>query len=162
VNALPVQESALHISEAILDAALSAWAAAGRRSRWPVAGTSLWPLLQPGDVIEVVHDPQEIHNGDLVVYRAGERAVVHRVLRRSDRGLLLGSDHLPAADALVLPAAVIGRVVTIHAGVRRLDLTTRPARFLGRLLAACHPLRSCRGLRRLIHFLAHLQRRILS
>jgi hypothetical protein len=122
----------------------------------------MWPLLQPGDVIEVAHDPQEFHSGDLVVYRAGERAVVHRVLCRSGRGLLLGSDRLPTADATVLPEAVIGRVVAIHAGARRLDLTTRPARWLGRLLATCHPLRSRRGLRRLILLLAHLQRQTLS
>jgi hypothetical protein len=117
--------------------------------------------LQPGDVIEVAHDPQEFRRGDLVLYRAGERAVVHRVLHRSDRGLLLGSDRLPTADATVLPEAMIGRVVAIQAGVRRLDLTTRPARWLGRLLAACRPLRSRRGLRRLVKLLAHLQRRSL-
>jgi hypothetical protein len=87
--------------------------------------------------------------------------VVHRLLRRAGDWWLLGSDHLPTADALVPMDTIIGRVIAIHTASGRLDLASRPVRWLGRLLAACHPLRSCWGLRRLVKVLAHLQRRSL-
>jgi hypothetical protein len=154
------------IPEAVVEIALDAWAEAGRHSRWPVQGASMWPLLQPGDVVEVAHGRQGacpecsegIRVGDVLVYRAETRAVVHRLLRgphgplrRSEGLLLMGSDYLPAAD----------RVIAVHTPTGRLDLTSRPARWLGRLVAACYPWRSCPGLRRLVRLFAHLQRRSL-
>ncbi|OIO87652.1 MAG: hypothetical protein AUK03_17620 [Anaerolineae bacterium CG2_30_64_16] len=160
----------------MLEIALDVWAETGRHSRWPVQGASMWPLLQPGDVVEVAHGKQGacpeappefsegcsegIRVGDILVYRAGERVVVHRLLRRAGDSWLLGSDHLPAADALIPSEAIIGRVIAVQAPTGRLDLTSRPARWLGRLIAACHPWRSRQGLRRVVRLLAHLQRSI--
>jgi len=156
--------SAWHVScipEAVVEIAVEAWAETGRHSRWPVQGLSMWPLLQPDDVVEVAHDRRGSEPGDLLVYRVGARAVVHRLLRRTGDLWLLGSDHLPTADALVPVEAVIGRVIAIQTPGGRLDVTSHPARRLGRLIAACHPWRSHWGLRRLVKLLAHLQRRSL-
>ena len=51
-------QAKLPVSEAVLEIALDVWAETGRHSRWPVQGASMWPLLQPGDVVEVAHGKQ--------------------------------------------------------------------------------------------------------
>ena len=130
------------------EAALAAWGQAGRRIRWPVEGSSMWPMLRTGDTVIVAHGIQPFRPGDILLYRAGERLVLHRLLRRQAGDLLvLAGDTLPYSDPAIPLAAVLGRAVAVEAGGLAYSLDSRAARLAGRILAASQPLRSRRGLR---------------
>jgi hypothetical protein len=143
----------------VVDAALEAWAGAGRTSRVPVQGTSMAPLLRPGDVAFVAHGRARLWPGDLLAYRAGDRVVVHRLLRRRGASLRLAGDNRPEADAPVPPGAVLGRVVAFERGGVVRGLRSPLARALGWTVAAAFPLRRRRLLRRLPRALAALAAR---
>ncbi|HNS38632.1 MAG TPA: hypothetical protein PKJ56_00125, partial [Promineifilum sp.] len=69
------------VSPPVIDAALTHWAAVGRRSTFPMAGRSLWPFLREGDQVTVVHGDYSHRPGTLIVYRHGDGLAVHRLLR---------------------------------------------------------------------------------
>lgn len=151
-------------TEAVIDATLRAWASAGRQSRVPVEGASMWPLLQPGDVALIAHGRQPLHNGDILAYRAGGRVVVHRLLRRGPGGeMLTGGDNVPRVDAPVSGEMVLGHVVVVETGGRQVRLDTRRAWMLGRIAVALrwargHPT-AWRAARRLLRLGARWARR---
>jgi hypothetical protein len=140
---------------AIAEATLEAWAEAGHRIRWPVEGSSMWPVLRPGDTIVIAHGDCDLRRGDLVAYCREGRVVIHRLLRRQGAGrLLTAGDAQPETDPPVPADAVLGRVVAIQASGGEFGLTGGLARLAGGLLAASHPLRGRRGLRKIAAGLA--------
>ncbi len=153
----PEQPSGPCIAPPVLEAALDAWAEAGRCSRVPVQGNSMWPLLQPGDLALVVHGSQGLHRGDVVAYRCGEQVVIHRLLRRQGTGaLLLGGDSRFEADPPVPVSALVGRVVAVDGPDHHFSLQSPSARALGWALALSFPLRRRRRLRRAVAWLPSL------
>ncbi len=106
-------------AEAYLDTVLSIWAERGERTRCPLAGSSMAPLLQDGDILVVEHGNGDLRLGDVIVFRAGGRIKAHRLLRRrraADGGLsyLTKGDASVGYDAPVPAEQVIGRVVEVH------------------------------------------------
>jgi len=90
-------------------------------------GDSMRPSLHDGDVL--VLGPLKggkVHVGDIVLWSAKRRAVIHRVVALRDNGLLTRGDARQRADGWVRLDAVIGRVVQVK---RR-----RSIRKVGRLL----------------------------
>jgi len=146
-----IRSEAPGISEAIIGAALTAWAEADHVSELPVQGTSMCPLLRPGDRVSVSHRTAGYRIGELLVYRTGSRLVIHR-LRRADAAgtLLMGGDCLPPSlDALVPRCSVLGRVVAVRTPTGGFSLISQRARLLNWLLAVAHPLRGHSWSRRL-------------
>jgi GNAT superfamily N-acetyltransferase len=102
-----------------------------------VSGGSMRPLLVPGCVLTVLPcDPAVLRVGDVVVARAGDRAIAHRlVARRPDGTLVLRGDALPTCDPPVAPGDVLGRAVRLRRSGLSVALETPAARLAGRLLA---------------------------
>ncbi len=108
--------------------------------RIPIRGTSMEPLLQAGDEIEVRRvEAGEIRFGDVVVFVRKDAWVAHRVIgRRRRRGqvhfLEKGDRAFPPT---LLPASAIeGKVIRVVRDGRTIELQTPRGRWVGRLTAA--------------------------
>jgi hypothetical protein len=99
--------------------------------RLRVTGSSMLPLVGPGDVL-VVHrrTALDFAPGEIAVFWRHQRLFAHRVVARiSDHGeclLLTRGDALPENDPPVSSGELLGRVAAIERGSRRL-LPLRPA-----------------------------------
>ena len=120
----------------------------GYSLRCSTIGSSMFPLLKTGSVIQV--EPvaaADLRPGDVMVYqRAGEAVVAHRLVRKSWKHgrltLLARGDSFPR-NALedVAPEKVLGRVVAVYWGKGiKLRLDTAGGRVLGIFLASLSPL----------------------
>ncbi len=117
-----------------LNALLVAHLRPGDTFRLKVNGSSMRPLLQPGDwVIAQAETGSDFWLGDVLVYRRAGEFVTHRLVGRKAGGLLLKGDALWVFDALVPPQAVLGRVVALEHANRVRALAAR--RWTSRLLA---------------------------
>jgi len=91
-------------------------------------GSSMLPALRPGD--EALFEPLADlppRRGDVLLYRAGDRLVAHRLLAAdADGHLRLRGDALAADDPPVPAAAVLGRLVAIRRGRRELRADRAP------------------------------------
>lgn len=144
-------------SDDIVQAMLEARAEAGRSSCVPIAGTSMCPLLRPGDIVEVVFGRARPRVGQILVYQAGDQVIVHRLICRRGNGiLLLAGDSRRQADPPVPREAVIGRAISVGGDGRMLSVETRTARAAGWAVAASFPLRRLRLLHAPLAWLANL------
>ena len=92
---------------------LDFWLEAGQRSHLPIAGRSMLPFLRDGWAVEVAHTRDDIRRGDVIAYRAGQRVVVHRVVRTLPNGrLLTKGDWRLRCDPPVVRSQIIGPVVS--------------------------------------------------
>ena len=89
----------------------------------PVTGWSMAPLLWPGDRVLLGEGPVRV--GDVVVIRAPERLVVHRVVALvggdgdAANWIVTRGDRVRRCDAPVPPSAILGRVIDVErAGTR--------------------------------------------
>ena len=70
MNAPP---SEARIADSVVEATLDACAELGRHSEVPVHGTSMRPLLQPGDLVLIDHGHQGLRVGDVLAFHAEDR-----------------------------------------------------------------------------------------
>ena len=126
----------------------------GRSVRFRAPGCSMAPLIRSNDtlIVEPVA-PAAVFTGDIVLYRSGAGLTAHRVVgtpspagKEGDGCFLLKGDAGFRPDPPVAASAVLGRVVAVERGGRRID----PYRCLPRLFA---------GLRR---FASRLKSRLTS
>lgn len=104
-----------------------------------VSSSSMHPLLRIGE--EVYIEPAtagDLQIGEIAAFETGAGLVIHRIVqRRSDRGGIqlveMGDTQLRAGS--VESGAVIGRVVAIGRGKRRIDLQQPIAQKCGRVTA---------------------------
>jgi hypothetical protein len=123
--------------------ALDAWKKAGREVAFSVQGSSMLPLIGPGDrVVLRLLDPHELRPGDLFAFLAGSKVLVHRFVKRRKNGerwcFCEAGDNL--AGWQWLPGGkVLGKVVLIQGAGGAVKLDTRPwtwvNSFLGFVLA---------------------------
>jgi hypothetical protein len=91
----------------------------GHRIRFPADGSSMLPTIQDGDTLTVVRvEPGSIAVSDIVLFRAGTRAFVHRVIEvrhTEGRGpvFIARGDGRAEADPPVEAAQILGSVVAI-------------------------------------------------
>ncbi len=150
------------VSDEVARAALAAWARAGSTITLPVEGDSMWPLLQAGDQVVIAPGRAPLRMGQPLAYRSAGRVVIHRLLRQQDADVLIvGGDNRPHADPPVSCEAVIGPAVAVRTPAGAFSLESGRARWLGRGLALCRPLRAWWGLRRAARLFARLAARLL-
>jgi phage repressor protein C with HTH and peptisase S24 domain len=114
--------------------------AAGRALTVRVRGYSMFPWLRPGDLVRVEPvDPANLHPGDVILFRAGNMAIAHRLLRWKDGLLIIKGDAAPCQDAPLSPAEVIGRVVEVRRGDQAWRLDQGWYRVLAPVLALISP-----------------------
>jgi signal peptidase I len=82
------------------------------------SGLSMNPLLQPGDVLQVVpYEGRKIREGDVVVfpYPRTRMTMVHRVVAVNSSGVITKGDNNSALDDWVLkPSYIVGQVAAIR------------------------------------------------
>jgi hypothetical protein len=111
----------------------------GRRATWRIASGSMAPLIEAGDsvTIEPVSEGGALRVGDVVLIRADDKWIVHRLVgkvkladsvyfrQKGDAGLRAQS---------IPPSAIYGRVVLVDKVRGNIDLTTFRRRLLNRSL----------------------------
>jgi signal peptidase I len=90
------------------------------QARLPVTGSSMFPCMQPGDLLEIRRLAGPIQIGDVVVFDRHGKLVVHRVVGRTGDLLITRGDRLRYPDAPVPAAAILGCVVAIERRGRRI------------------------------------------
>jgi SOS-response transcriptional repressor LexA len=100
----------------------------GAAVRFRAHGRSMAPLIRDGDILTVspVH-AEELKVGDVILHESGDRqAVAHRVIGRSredgEVALTTCGDRTPAYPESVRGASVLGKVVQLERGRRRVRL----------------------------------------
>ncbi len=101
---------------------------------------SMVPLLQPGDQVQVSRIvAEEVHFGDIVVFRRDDDLIVHRVLKKwhTPNGVYFSEKgDAGCAYSLVSADKVVGRVTRLKKGAKTLDLNLPPSRMANLLLSA--------------------------
>jgi hypothetical protein len=129
----------------------------GRNVKLAIRGVSMLPLLREPMTIDVEALRQPARIGDVLVFRAGDAYVAHRVLRRTGERYVTGGDAYPEIVEHVDRTDVLGRVAAVWSDARpgavRIDsplhrlrgllyARSRPARLairrvIGRALRLC-------------------------
>jgi len=102
--------------------------------RFRAPGTSMHPTIRHGDLITV--EPvaaSKLKRGDIILYRLQKSFVAHRLVNIEERNgcgltFILRGDASTTCDAPVKPAQVLGKVVRVERGNRRLDPYSRRVR----------------------------------
>ena len=129
----------------------------GASLRTPVHGWSMTPFIRDGDVVTIAPiGPAGPRLGDVLAVELaqGSLLVIHRAVRRADRGWLLRGDNAMAPDGVVGRDLVLGRVVR----VQRLGREVRLG--LGRERAVIATLSRAGALTRLIALARRLRRAV--
>ena len=91
--------------------------AQGSPIRLRVSGSSMAPLIEPGDVVLVRHvNFEDLRRGDMILVEQGGTFLVHRLVAVHDHGVRTKGDNASHADLLVAPEDVLGRVVVVEKG----------------------------------------------
>jgi hypothetical protein len=105
-----------------------------------VHGTSMLPWVQPGDIALVRKESLEnVRCGDVVLFRRENHLVVHRIVER--RGSLEAAEFFakgdahPNSDGKVEEKELLGRVVRLYRGRKRIDLEAPKHLALGLLIS---------------------------
>jgi signal peptidase I len=102
-----------------LDLAAEVLASFGQ-ARLPVTGSSMFPCMQPGDLLEIRRPAGPIRSGDVVIYQRHDRLVVHRVVGQTADLIVTRGDRLRHPDAPVPVNEVLGIVAAIERRGRRI------------------------------------------
>ena len=90
------------------------------------AGNSMFPTLKTGDILRVAPcEDRDISVGDVLVFNNsyGRTPIVHRVVTVNQEGLRTKGDNKLAIDDFILqPTEIIGRVVSIQRGKKRVTI----------------------------------------
>lgn len=89
--------------------------------RLPVTGSSMFPCMRPGDMLEIRPPTGPIQTGEVVVFLRHARLVVHRVQGRDGDVLITRGDRLRYPDAPVPAGHILGCVASIERRGRRIS-----------------------------------------
>jgi hypothetical protein len=105
-----------------------------------VHGTSMLPWVQPGDVALVRQASLDhVRCGDVVLFRRENHLLVHRIVEK--RGSLDAAEYFakgdahPNSDGRVEEKELLGRVVRLYRGRKRIDLEAPGQLALGLLIS---------------------------
>jgi signal peptidase I len=95
----------------------------GALVRLRVAGDSMAPLIEAGDVVLVQRvNAEELRRGDLLVVEEAGSFLVHRAVAISSNRLRTKGDNVRYADPAVTVHDVLGRVAMVEKAGGRIDL----------------------------------------
>lgn len=116
-------------AEAYLDVVLSIWKEQGDTSTCKLSGFSMAPLLQHGDTLLIEHRPGKVRIGDVIIFKASEKLLVHRVIhkKRTKDGefILAKGDQSRVIDQPITPGQVIGKVLEVRGSSGHLRLKSK-------------------------------------
>jgi signal peptidase I len=93
------------------------WKDVGKESALRVSGWSMYPLIEDGDEVLIMHSHDAIRAGDTIAFKHGQRIIVHRVLRcydvRGKTSYVNRGDNNLHIDSRVGDIGILGRVVAV-------------------------------------------------
>lgn len=105
-------------SAEVLQAAVDVWGELGWQHAIGVTGQSMWPTIRHGDRVWLAFGVASVDAGDVIVYRAGEKLLVHRVVKiwgsPGRRRLIAQGDHSIRQDPPLDESQIVGRVVSVE------------------------------------------------
>ena len=106
------------------------------RVRIRVFGGRMSPALRPGDLLAVDHaTADDLHRGDVVLFRRDGRLFAHRVLGSAQAGTMTRGDAHRRNDPIVPPEDVLGVVRSVTRAGRQLPVAKPKATSLRGLRA---------------------------
>nr|MBR4281481.1 S24/S26 family peptidase [Clostridia bacterium] len=106
-------------------------------------GDSMRPLIRRGrDPVTIIPLTRELQRGDVVLFRLGERYIVHRVWKLAEGRVRTFGDNCFAPEPWIPMDQVLGLVVKYSREGRVHRLDTPAARAWGRAWLAVHPIRN--------------------
>ena len=121
---------------------------------WKTEGGSMEPLISTGDLVLVEKPTGSVKRGDVVLYKRGDRYVLHRVLRLREGLFEIVGDNTFTIE-LVPETEILGVMRGLTHRGKEVDLDAWRYRIYARLWGGNLPLRNVvshlpRGLRRLL------------
>lgn len=106
-------------------------------------GDSMRPLIRRGrDPVTIIPLTRQLQRGDVVLFRMGERYIVHRVWKLAEGRVRTFGDNCFAPEPWIPASQVLGLVVKYSREGRVHRLDTPAARAWGRAWLAVHPIRN--------------------
>ena len=118
--------------------------AEGRRVRFRLKGSSMFPLIREGrDEVMIRHCTEdELHPMDVVLFRYRGKHVLHRILRKEGHRLLLQGDGSYVAREQCTTSDVVGKLdEVIRPSGRSVSVTDWQWRLSGRIWRSTGPFR---------------------
>lgn len=107
-------------------------------------GDSMRPLIRRGkDPVTIIPLYRPLQKSDVVLFRLGERYIVHRVWKLEAGRVRTFGDNCWKPDPWIPESQVLGLVVKYSRSGKVHQLDTRQSRAWGRIWMAIHPLRLC-------------------
>jgi len=82
-----------------------------------ITSGSMWPALDEGDLVFIqgLDDPREVKEGDIIVFRNGERGnlTIHRIVRLKEKELVTKGDANFSEDAPISYEDIVGRTFNV-------------------------------------------------
>ncbi len=105
-----------------------------------VRGSSMLPWVKAGDVAVIRRAGiNDVRCGDVVLFQRASRLFVHRLVEKHgtlrEAQFLAKGDAHPGSDGMVNRELVLGRVVRIHRGDKRIDLDSPRQLALGLMVS---------------------------
>lgn len=106
-------------------------------------GVSMTPLLrQRRDIIEIrKKEPDRCHKYDVVLYKRGEKYILHRILRVYPDGYLIAGDHNTFVETDVTDDMILGVMTRVIRNGRSITMDNLLYRLYVHLWCDCYPLR---------------------
>ena len=126
---------------------MEAWCKLAREGAAPpvticLEGDSMRPLIRRGrDPVTIIPINRPLQKGDVVLFRLGERYIVHRVWQMKDGMVRTFGDNCWNPEPWFPENQVLGQVVTYSRNGKTHRLDTPAARAWGRLWLTIHPVR---------------------
>ena len=89
------------------------------KTEYPIASItsgSMWPALKKGDMVLIkgIAGPEEINEGDIIVYENPKGFTIHRVIRINEDTVVTKGDANNVADSPVKYEDIIGKTLTFN------------------------------------------------
>ena len=117
---------------------LKIWQANNKKIQLPVQGFSMEPVIFKNDIIEVqLMQAAQIKIGDIFIYIKNQSIVVHRAVAKKEISgqlyLIEKGDNL-LSYSLIKFADVFGRVDMIYRGNKKINLTIKREKYIGKII----------------------------
>ena len=108
-----------------------------------VTGRSMLPLLRPDrDAAEISKISGDISVGDVVLFKAADRYILHRVVDMHGESFTARGDHNYFSERGITRRQIVGVMAAAIRNGRRVDVTSRGYRRYVRFWCAIFPLRA--------------------
>lgn len=106
-------------------------------------GFSMWPLLRQYKDVLVIHKPErELRKYDIVLFNAGGKYVLHRIVEIDETTAVTAGDHNAFKDRRIRKDDVFGILTSVVRDGKELDINDPKLRIYGHLVTDLFPLKA--------------------